>query len=430
MISNDLFENDSSAQLTRVQLQVEEAKKAAFSAEDSDNSNVKLRSLWVSVDHAEQLHLRHFYQEDNQPCNKEELYADVNSEPVGSHELPGMGRSVFMLHGEAECGRVFYGSEQRGLAWYLAKQGYEVFVADLGARGRSLLSSGEQSALNVNDIITQAIPRLLQAAANHSSYSNGADVAQPDIWIGHGFGAVMLSAAWSRLDESLRSATQMVFLSARRRVVPERFSSRLFSKLLCHSVTRYAVRLLGGVPAKKLNVGSANENALWYQNYTQWLEAESWIDATDDFDYRAALKANPLPPVLHLAPRQATFYSSPDDTRHFVEELGTHNARLLFVDRNSQTGQPYNHLSMLLAAQAETDVFSDASIWLASVDAFDKNMQSSNAAEAYPEKHLEHEALPIDDFALTATEEQHEMESMHVDSDDRYSDRREAISFA
>ena len=118
----------------------------------------QLRSIWVSVGSDEQLHLKQFIPS-----------ANVHGDASGNI-MHGRGKSVFLLHGEAESGSVYYGANGRGLAWEMAAQGYEVFVADLGGRGRSITASG-QSHLTVNQLICEAIPALLKAAAQHSAIS-------------------------------------------------------------------------------------------------------------------------------------------------------------------------------------------------------------------------------------------------------------------
>jgi len=184
MHSQDLFKTDSNKQLDGALLTDGVSNNEAFKNAEQGLSEpfIKTRSIWVTVSNNEQLHLRHFYRNPN-------FVADNDLDTP----LAGDGRSVFMLHGEAECGRIFYDSTKRGLAWHLAKQGYEVFVADLGSRGRSLVAEGDVSQLSVNDLVIDAIPKLLQAAAKQSTLlSFNHQNKAPDIWIGHSFGAVYL----------------------------------------------------------------------------------------------------------------------------------------------------------------------------------------------------------------------------------------------
>ena len=68
-------------------------------------------SIFIAND-GQQLHLRHIWTK------------------------PG-GVPIFMLHGLIENGLIFYTEKGKGLACYLAEQGFDVYVADLRGRGKS-----------------------------------------------------------------------------------------------------------------------------------------------------------------------------------------------------------------------------------------------------------------------------------------------------
>ena len=306
-------------------------------------------SLWVSMSNGEQLHLRHFM-------------------PSKLDEADKPAERIFMLHGEAECGRIFYGNSGQGLAGYLTTLGYEVFVADLGGRGRSLGSEGRVSELTTRQIITEAIPRLLRTIELHNNDTDSQDSAhlasnKATIWIGHGFGGVLLSAAWARLSSTQRSASRMVFFGSRRRLQSSNRWARHFSKLFLHPIIAKLIDWHQAFPAKFLRLGSSDENIDWYHCYAKWMNEEQWLDPEDNFDYGLALQSHPLPPTLHFAGKADTVFADAQDVRGFIAELGPHDARL-FLLGNIETAQQYDHLSMLIHPFAENDVFSFLNQWL------------------------------------------------------------------
>jgi alpha-beta hydrolase superfamily lysophospholipase len=320
--------------------------------------NIKAESIWVSMPNGEQLHMRHL-----QP-----MPTDAN--PFEA-ESP---KRVFMLHGEVECGRIFYHDSGKGLAYHFAQQGYEVFVADLGGRGRSLGCDDEPSSLTVHEIVTDAIPRLLRAATQHCSlsadesmdsaaYVKSTPVA-PTVWVAHGFGGVLLSAAWARMSEAERTATQMMFFSVRRKLQTTHRIANAAVKAFCHPLTSKLVNWLGAFPAAQLRLGSADENTDWFSVYADWMNNDRWCDAEDGFDYQAALKANPIPATLHFATAADKIYSGAADVRAFINELGCHDARLIVANTIDNTKRKYDHLSLLLDPAAVKDVFKDATDWL------------------------------------------------------------------
>jgi len=324
--------------------------------ESAPRIDIALNSLWVTQENGEQLHLKRFAPQTGETAL-----------PGDSEGLPGLGRRVFMLHGEAESGRVFYDSKSKGLAWYLANQGYEVFVADLGGRGRSLVPDGDMSTLSVQQIIHSAVPKLLQAIAN-TPVEEGDETyfgCGADIWIGHGFGTVMLSAAWASMPDYLRTAQQMIFFSGRRRVTNQKRLSQLFNTLLGHPLMQKWVSRCNSFPAKKLGIGSANESVGWYANYLNWMTNPRWL-GEEGIDYARNLLVKPLPPILHLAAQQEGVCANLRDVRSFINELGPHDARLMVYDKVGDTNRAHNHLSMLLDTSAEHDIFPDLADWLQS----------------------------------------------------------------
>jgi len=343
------------------------------------SSVLKVNSIWVSLSGGEQLHLRHFVPAAETPNQHDVAHfsADLLDRLTDSHGQPR--RSVFMLHGEAECGRIFYDDSNRGLARYLAGLGYEVFVADLGGRGRSLVPDQQQSSLTVHDLITEAIPALLHSAAQHSvvvTNTQQTAVAEafkpcatgPDVWVAHGFGAVLLSAAWARMPEPQRCAKQWVFFNGRRRFSATQRIAGLCVKLFCHSLTEKLVSWRNLLPATRLGLGTADENASWYRTYASWMNGKSWC-GDDGFDYHTALLSAKVPPTLHLAAASDKVFSNLVDVRDFIHELGPHDARLLVVDQIAASKRRYNHLSMLLDQSAEQDLFAPLQSWLTQMQA-------------------------------------------------------------
>ena len=84
----------------------------------------------------EQLHLRHIWQRKG-------------------------GVPIFMLHGLIENGFIFYTEKGKGLACYLAEQGFDVYVADLRGRGKSKPAINADSAFGQFEAITRDIPLFL-----------------------------------------------------------------------------------------------------------------------------------------------------------------------------------------------------------------------------------------------------------------------------
>jgi predicted alpha/beta hydrolase len=47
------------------------------------------------------------------------------------------GKPLLFIHGALEDGRIFYTLKSKGLAPFLAAQGFDCYIADMGGRGKS-----------------------------------------------------------------------------------------------------------------------------------------------------------------------------------------------------------------------------------------------------------------------------------------------------
>ena len=101
------------------------------------NNEVRQESLFVPVSSTDELHLRRIWRDPNGP-------------------------PVFMIHGSIENGRVFYSPSGKGLAPYLAQNGYDVYVGDLRGRGLSRPPIGRHSAYGQTEMITEDTPTMVR----------------------------------------------------------------------------------------------------------------------------------------------------------------------------------------------------------------------------------------------------------------------------
>ncbi|MBA6355559.1 alpha/beta fold hydrolase, partial [Colwellia sp. BRX8-3] len=133
-------------------------------------------SLFLSHgDH--QLHLRHIWQQKG-------------------------GTPIFMLHGAIENGLIFYTKKGKGLACYLAEQGFDVYVADLRGRGESTPRIDKHAVHGQFEAITEDIPHFINYIFQ---------VTQQKIHlVAHSWGGVLLASTLARFPkiiERIRSKT-------------------------------------------------------------------------------------------------------------------------------------------------------------------------------------------------------------------------------
>lgn len=300
----------------------------------TSNTDLCSESLWIELDHgAQRLHLKRFYQQ-----------------PLGS--------PVFLLHGSVSSGRIFYSHTLKGLAPFLARQGFDVYVADLSGRGESTPSVSRQSTRTQQQIITEEIPAFLQKIRQ----IRGQDL--PIHAVAHSWGGVLLTAYLARFPKA--TFASMSFLGSKRHVsVLNR--ERIFGlDLMWGLVGGLATRCSGYLPAKRLGLGSDDEPAAVYRDCKRWVyHKHQWRDVQDNFDYLAALKqAQNLPATLHFAGQNDTFLGHPRDVQHLMQDMDNPADQFTLLSKKNGFSRDYDHLNMCIAAEAAEDHFVLITQWI------------------------------------------------------------------
>lgn len=297
-------------------------------------NTLKYESIMVSVPSGDQVHMMRFYEDKN-----------------------NLGMPVFMLHSAAQEGKSFYEGSGGGLACYLARQGYDVYVGDLRGKGKSWPRVGPFSKFGSHQLITEDIPAMIGKIVSKRG-------ASPQVWVSHGWGGVLMCAYYARYGDSLCPVARMVHFAVRRQATAINLQQRWWFNFVWGPLSRLLVKLNGYLPAKLLRVGSCNESARSYQDYQHWTQQERWDDPEDGFDYGQAILQQQLPPSFYFASRGDTIYGHPDHIRQFMMELGPHDGRLLVLDSEAGSLHDYSHAEMLLHEDCEEDHFPLLLDWL------------------------------------------------------------------
>ena len=298
---------------------------------------LKYESLKVPIDTSVTLHMMRFYRDKRQ-----------------------LGAPVFMLHSNLQDGSSFYSPDGHGLACYLAKQGYDVYVADARGKGRSLPSINTYADSNNHQLITQDIPAFVQKIVAKRGDT-------PQIWVGHGWGGVMLASYYARYGNELCDIERMVHMGVRKFCTDDSLKKWLIIDVLWGKLARVLIAIVGYFPAKILRLGKSNESAGNRADFLLWSQRREWVDPTDAFDYGEAIQQRSVPPSYYFSSMQDRVYGHPDDVRHFMQSLGPHDGRMMVLSRDSGNLRNYNHLDMILHKESDQDHFPLLLDWLESV---------------------------------------------------------------
>jgi len=291
------------------------------------------QSIAVPQAAAQQLHIMRFYRDKSR-----------------------LGPPVFMLHGALASGEGFYASDGSGLACYLARQGYDVFVADLRGRGKSLPALSRNADFGSHQLITEDIPALLASIALQRGTA-------PQLWVGHGWGGVLMSAYYARFGDSIATVAQMIQLGVRRQCPAARFRNQWLPALV-YPLMPLFVKIAGLFPSKRLRLGSDDESAGCVSDYKQWSESADWLDLQDGFSYAQAAVNRRWPASLYIASKTDTVLGHPEDVRRFIGSLGAHDSRLLLLSRGDGNTRNYSHRQMVSHRDGDGDFFPTLLAWL------------------------------------------------------------------
>ena len=272
----------------------------------------------------EELHIKHFYTDENAP-------------------------PVMMIHGAIENGKIFYSSSGKGLAPYLAQNGYDVFVVDLRGRGLSKPSINKNSKHGLTEILRDDFPAYIKKIKEIKG-----DV--PQHWIAHSWGGVMMLAYLAKNFESVKIAS-MVFFGTKRRITIMSFKKIWRINIMWNIFGRLLIASRGYLPAKEAKIGSDNETKKSNRETNVWAKSRKWLDWNDKFDYAAALKKIKLPPTLYLCGENDDILGHPKDVKLLMTETGEQDNYFQILGKSTGNKNDYGHNDILTHQDAAIDVY-------------------------------------------------------------------------
>lgn len=268
-----------------------------------------------------------------------------------------LGPPVLMLHGAIENGRIFYSGSGKGLAPFLARNGFDVYVIDLRGRGRSTPPINRNSRFGQSEAIVEDIPACVEAVRKIRG-------PIPQHWLAHSWGGVLFSSVLARFPDYTKSVSSLVYFGSKRTIRVWNIWRILKVELVWKWLCPLACCIAGYLPARQLRIGSDSETARSYRQSADWVTNDSWIDADDGFDYGATIKTVSLPPIWYIAAANDHALGHPSDVRDFMESAGRQECRYTVLSRQNGNRHDYDHINMLTHPDAVHDHFPLVAEWL------------------------------------------------------------------
>lgn len=287
------------------------------------------------------------------------LFVDLNTYQLHVRQLTPVQTviaPILYLHGAVENGRIFYSHAGKGLAGFLADQGFIGYAADFAGRGLSqpLLADGLKHSQQ--QLICHDIPALIDYFyALHQ---------QPLIIICHSWGGVVAAASLARFPHLIPKVKAKICFGTKR-VISVRSLERLLKiDLIWNRVAPWLGRRYGYIPAKRWRFGADDEPQQFLCDTVAWINGAPFTDLSDHFDYKLACQQTAWPPLWHFAAEDDRLLGHPVDVQAFIEECGQQHARFSLLGKQQGYSQNYDHISMLTHSAAAAEHFTELTSWL------------------------------------------------------------------
>lgn len=265
--------------------------------------------------------------------------------PAGAEGV--RGEPVVLLHGSFANRRFWYSPKGVGLGAYLARAGYDVWIAEM--RGHGL--SPRNQAYRHNSV-AQYVRYDLPAIAAFIAEQTG----QAAHWIGHSLGGTTLAAALGGGylgDDRVRSAalfgSQISRIYWPLKLPPLEWGGRLLLKGLPYISGR---RMKQGPEDEP--IGIALESLRWHGLFGRFGDRErDWWAGLADI-------RTPLLAVAAAGDRQ----DPPWACRKLLQQCAAAPGEFLLLSRENGFCSDYGHIEMLVSKEAQREVWPLAEHWL------------------------------------------------------------------
>lgn len=272
--------------------------------------------------------------------------------------------AVVLFHGAISNSRIFFSRKVKGLAPFLAKKGFNVFIADLRGRGFSTPTIAEEAGQPGNSVthgqkeaIQEDIPAFSAAVESISGQATQS-------WVAHSWGGVLLSSALAFAE--MTTIDSMVCLGTKK-YIGERYSWEYMYKIMYgwNFACKLLIKRHGYLPAARFGIGMDDETSASHRDCTLWVQNEdNWKDPSDGFDYKAAYEAlSHKPPVWHISGINDFVLGNSRDVQRFAELTGQ-TQKFTILSKANGNSEDYDHNGMIISANAPDDHFGDIANWI------------------------------------------------------------------
>ena len=272
------------------------------------------------------------------------FFKDANAKPM------------FCLHGSIENGRIFYSKDfEKGLAPFFAKNGYDVFVADMRGKGKSTPKISASSKYGMYDCIDKTIPAIVKFIQELKGKT-------AQTWVAHSWGGNLLNCFLIKKPNFV-NVEKAVFFGVKRKITINNPTKWYMLNYGWHFMGKRWLKQFGYLPFGDKKLGGDNEPKLFYEEINDWIKGD-WIDKQDGFNYAQKVENINLPKSLWLAGKNDKVLGHPKDVKKTMTETKNAKSEFWLLGKANGFKNNYGHNDMLIHKDCVNDIFPKVLKWL------------------------------------------------------------------
>ena len=273
---------------------------------------------------------------------------------VALHRVPRVagaplsGAPLLLVAGTFNGRDFWLGRQGEGVAWDLARAGFDTWILEPRGHGHSDRPQGWL----LSDWIERDAPAAVEVVA---AEGGGGGVT----WVGHSAGGVV-GAAFAGSGHPIAGVLRGLALLGAPGPGAVRGRRRWLARLF-HGVA--AARGGGLLPGEALKLGPEPESAALLREWLGWNLSGRWR-SPEGVDYLADLHRVEVP-VLAVAGGGDALLAPPAAVHDLLQRFGAGDRTLLVAGRAQGMTRDYNHGGMVLARSAREEIWPRITRWLA-----------------------------------------------------------------
>ncbi len=262
---------------------------------------------------------------------------------------------MVFIHGSLENGRIFYSKNNKGIAPFFARNGFNCYVIDLRGRGDSRPRVSKDFDFRQLDVINDLLSIYKYIELSHPSKNQ--------VWLSHSWGGVLLNCALLRFQQQMKLVNRLVHIAVKRSISTKNIQKFIAIDVVFNRLMKKQAIIQGYLPPTLFGVDS--EARSYHLDVIKWVDKDSeFLDPSDQLNYSMTAKFYDLPKSLYITAAKDPYLGNIVDVKRFIKECHHANSTLLHFSKSNGARHNYNHNDIITHEDCPVDVYPKIMKWL------------------------------------------------------------------